>query len=79
MVAAVATMAMQGRGNAVNCMIFVVALVVATALQLITGIEAKNHMVGGAKNWDYPAVADMGYYDKWAAQQTFLPGDTLSK
>lgn len=76
MVAAVATMAMQGRGNAVNCVIFVV---VATALQLITGIEAKNHMVGGAKNWDYPAVADMGYYDKWAAQQTFLPGDTLSK
>ncbi len=48
------------------------------ATWVVTRAEAKKYNVGGAKNWDYPAVADMGYYDKWAAQQTFVPGDTLS-
>jgi len=71
-------MAMQGRGSAINVLDVLASALVATLL-LQTGAEAKNHHVGGAKNWDYPAVADLGYYDKWSAQQTFLPGDTLSK
>jgi plastocyanin len=70
-------MAMQGRGSAVNMLVVLASTLLATLL-LQTGAEAKNHIVGGAKKWDYPAVADMGYYDKWAAQQTFLPGDTLT-
>jgi hypothetical protein len=64
-------MAMQGRGHAISILVFVAALLaVATA---------KNHDVGGALAWDYPAGNDPGYYDTWASQQKFAPGDTLSE
>ena len=72
-------MAMQGRGNAVNVLVVFASALLATLLLQTGRVEAKNHNVGGVKNWDYPAGTDLGYYDKWSAQQTFLPGDTLSK
>jgi len=71
-------MAMQGRGNAINVLVVLASALLATLLLQTERAEAKNHNVGGAKNWDYPAIADLGYYDKWSAQQTFLPGDTLT-
>jgi len=72
-------MAMQGRGNAINLLVVLASALLATLLLQTGTAEAKNHNVGGTKNWDYPAVADLGYYDKWSAQQKFHPGDTLSK
>lgn len=46
-------------------------------LALLQVAVATDFTVGDETGWTYPAPTDKGFYDEWAAKQSFAPGDSL--
>ncbi|KAJ9171963.1 hypothetical protein P3X46_015257 [Hevea brasiliensis] len=55
--------------------IAVILILVAMALYAVSVAMAATYMVGDSAGWTLPQQPI--YYDKWAADKTFVVGDTL--